>query len=198
MVKKINKLSGKSVYLSAMQKSETDFYFELYQNLDIEIGLGKVKALRYHSSQEFILEEIVKDQLVQHFTIYSLEKNIPIGSCGFYDIDFRNEKASVVIALDKKNKEKGVSLEAMCLLLDYGFYFLSLNKIGSYIYEYNKGALKMCKKLGFKNVGKERSQIKIGKIYYDRIIMDILNKEYYELHPSLLAKKLNLGISSDL
>ena len=182
----LSKIKGDKIQLSAMQKTELNFYYEIFQELDVEINLGKVRRLRYREDQEKFFDEVVNSETDQYFTVSENKTGKLLGSCGFYDVNFRNERASVIIVLSKKKQQKGCAIEAMQLLLDYGFSFLSLNKVSAYIYEYNKSALGMCKKLGFKKVGRERAQIKIKGNFYDRVIMDILRDEFYSKYTSKL------------
>lgn len=179
---------GNKIGLISIKKSEANLYYKLYANLETKIALGNVKLQKYADNQENIIEEIINNPTKQHFSIYNLETKKFVGSCGFYDIDFRNQKASVSIAL----KEKGYGTEAMNLILDYGFIFLSLNKVSAYIYEYNKKSLNLFKKIGFKKVGEERAHIKIGEKFYGRVVMDILRDEFYANNEHFLLKDLNI------
>lgn len=175
----VAKIKGSKIQLSAMQATELDFYYKIFQEIDVEINLGKVRRLRYKEDQEKFYDDVVSSETDQYFTISDIKTGELYGTCGLYDINFRNERASVIIVLDKKKHKKGVAMEAMQLMFDYGFSFLSLNKISAYVYAYNKDSLMLFNKLGFKEVGKERSQIKIKGKFYDRIIMDILRDEFY-------------------
>ena len=61
-------------------------------------------------------------------------------------------------------------MEALNLLLDYGFSFLNLRNIYLKVFEYNEAAYNLYKKAGFKEVGRLRKAVEIMGKTYDEII----------------------------
>ena len=73
-------------------------------------------------------------------------------------------------------------MEALNLLLDYGFSFLNLRNIYLKVFEYNDAAYNLYKKAGFKEVGRLRKAVEIMGKTYDEIIMDMLKEEFQSVY----------------
>ncbi len=138
--------------------------------------------MRYKDEQEKFYEKVISGNTEQYFTISDFKAKKILGTVGLYDINFRNERASIIIVLDSCMYRKGIAREAVGLILDYGFTFLSLNKVSAYIYEYNSASLDLFKKSGFKKSGREKDQIKIRGEFFDRIIMELRRSEFYKFY----------------
>ena len=73
-------------------------------------------------------------------------------------------------------------MEAINLLLDYGFSFLNLRNISLNVFEYNEVAYNLYKKIGFKEAGRLRKAVEILGKTYDVIIMDMLKEEFQSVY----------------
>jgi len=60
---------------------------------------------------------------------------------------------------------------------EYGFFFRSLHSIKVEVNGYNRRAIRVYERLGFKLVGRLREAIVMNGTRYDRVIMDLLRHE---------------------
>ncbi len=105
--------------------------------------------------------------------------NTPIGTCGFHNINPKDQNAEFGIAIGEKDYwSKGYGTEATQLLINYGFHQLNLHRISSSVYAFNKRSLKLHKKVGFKEEGCLRKDIFKNGQFEDRVIFGILREEW--------------------
>ncbi len=76
-----------------------------------------------------------------------------IGTIGLYEINTRHQRAIWRIRIDPSQQGEGYAIEAINLLLDYGFNTLNLNKITSDSFADNLAIVNLSMKLGFKQEG---------------------------------------------
>ncbi|MGB8252790.1 MAG: GNAT family protein [Anaerolineaceae bacterium] len=107
---------------------------------------------------------------------------LPIGSCGYHEIDWRNRNTEVGIAIGEKAWwNKGYGSEAMELLVKYGFETLNMHRVWLRVFENNKRAVRSYEKVGFVHEGQMReSDYKNGK-YHNILLMSILKQEYHSI-----------------
>ena len=102
-----------------------------------------------------------------------------IGNIALQRIDRRSKNAEFAILIgDKKFWGRGYGEEAARLILDYGFKFLGLERIGAGTFSTNLGMRKLAKKLGMRREGlRRRAFLKNGK-FVDIMEFGLLKKEF--------------------
>jgi RimJ/RimL family protein N-acetyltransferase len=68
----------------------------------------------------------------------------------------------------------------MICLLKCCFHTLNLHRVELTVYDYNPRAKHIYEKVGFKEIGRKREAKWLEGKYYDIIIMDILDREFYQ------------------
>lgn len=123
-----------------------------------------------------------------------MENDELLGNVGFKSIGDIHRTAEMGIMLgNPKYQRKGYGMEAINLLLDYGFSFLNLRNISLNVFEYNEAAYNLYKKAGFKEAGRLRKAVEIMGKTYDVIIMDMLKEEFQSFYIKReLEKRYNL------
>lgn len=175
------KLVGERIYLSPIDKNDCELWTNWIN--DMEIGLNTLQAQQIIGLQEEKEKLEILSKTGTSFAIVDLEKNIPIGFLGLPQIDYINRSASAAITIGDRNYwGKNYGVEAMNLLLDYGFNILNLNSINLRVYSFNQRAIKSYKKSGFQESGRYRE----GKICcgekFDIMVMDILANEFKSVY----------------
>ena len=116
------------------------------------------------------------------FTIVDMQTNNPIGAAGLLYINWviRSADFSFYIGHKKAYVDKSDScIEAISLLLKYGFGQLNLNKIWMEVYEYDKKKIEVfTKNFDFSIDGKLRNNCFHSGKYYDSYVISILEAEY--------------------
>lgn len=118
-----------------------------------------------------------KDKSEKVFAIDTKDR-IHIGSVGIYlDKQDKGAKFGILIG-DKHYWNKGLGTEATKLILDYGFKKLQVHRIQLAVYSYNKRAIAIYKKLGFRLEGINREGIFYHGKFYNEYHMGLLQREW--------------------
>ncbi len=89
-----------------------------------------------------------------------------------------NRSIRVGIDIIPEERLRGYANETYDLLLNYFFLNLGVHRVWLLVVDYNKPALSLYKKLGFKIEGKQRDAIFRNNTFHDYIMMSILKKEH--------------------
>lgn len=186
-------LVGNNVYLSPISLDDVEKYAEMVNDIKVSVGLGYLSytnIIDFESEKEFLISA-KKEKL---FAVRLLENDNLLGNVGFNSVDLLNRTATMGIMLGNPNyQRKGYGIEAVKLILDYGFSFLNLRNISLNVFEYNEAAYNLYKKVGFKEVGRLRKAVEIMGKTYDVIIMDMLKEEFQSVYIKReLEKRYNL------
>ena len=83
---------------------------------------------------------------------------------------------------DVNHRKRGYGKEASRLICEYSFFFRNLHSIKVEVHAYNRAAIRMYERLGFKLVGRLRGANLLNNRRYDEIIMDLLHNEFEMKH----------------
>ena len=191
--KYLKKLIGDNIYLSPISVDDVEEYAEMVNDIKVSVGLGYLSytnIIDFESEKE-LLNSIKKEK---RFAVRLLENDELLGNVGFKSVGEIHRTAEMGIMLgNPKYQRKGYGMEAINLLLDYGFSFLNLRNISLNVFEYNEVAYNLYKKIGFKEVGRLRKAVEILDETYDIIIMDMLKEEFQSIYIKReLKKRYNL------
>ena len=175
-------LVGDNVYLSPISLDDVEEYAEMVNDIKVSVGLGYLSytnIIDFESEKEFLISA-KKEKM---FAVRLLKNDELLGNIGFNSVDLLNRTAVIGIMLGNPNyQRKGYGIEAVKLILDYGFSFLNLRNISLSVFEYNEAAYNLYKKAGFKEVGRLRKAVEIMGKTYDVIIMDMLKEEFQSVY----------------
>lgn len=191
--KYLKTLIGDNIYFSPISLDDIEEYTEMINDIKVSVGLGSVSYTNitdFESEKEF-LTSIKKGKM---FAVRLLENDELLGNIGFNSLDMVNRNGALGVLIgNPKYQRKGYGTEALKLILDYGFSFLNLRNISLNVFEYNKPAYNLYKKIGFKEVGRLRKAVEIMGKTYDIIIMDMLKEEFQSVYIKReLEKRYNL------
>lgn len=148
-------LKGKHIYLRALEPEDLDFIFEIENNENFwELSSTQTPYSRYVIKQ--YLENAHKDiyEVKQLRLVISNYKDESLGLIDFFDFDFKNKRAGIgIIIKDSKNRGKGYGVEALELLINYGFSHLNLHQVYCNVSEDNEASIKLFKSQKFEKVG---------------------------------------------
>ncbi len=118
-------------------------------------------------------KNLEKEQTGIWWAICSLNSEVFYGAGGINGVQKQHRKAEIGFWLFKEFWGKGIIVEAMPLICNYGFQVLGLNRIEGFVETENMNSKKVMAKLGFKYEGTMRDcEIKNGKY----ISLDIYSK----------------------
>jgi RimJ/RimL family protein N-acetyltransferase len=171
-------LKGKKVILRKIQLGDARRFVKWFNDPEVNKFMF-IRELTLAKEKKYILDRIagkVKDTL--HFCIETVE-GMHIGSVALESIQTRNKNATFGIIIGDKNYwGKGYGEEASRLIIDHGFKKLKLHRIELDVYSYNKRAIKLYQKLGFKKEAVKREHNFYNGKFYDTIIMGLLKREW--------------------
>ncbi len=109
------------------------------------------------------------------------EEDTPIGVVSLKNLHFVNRRGELSIFIgEDKSRGKGYGKCATLEILKFGFIKLNLNKIFLEVYEFNKSAVKLYKKIGFKIEGNLKNHSYKNGEYRNLLIMGIFRDEFLE------------------
>lgn len=176
-------LIGKQIYLRGLEESDLQTnYFQWFN--DQTIGTY-TRHVRFPNSMErmrkYYQKAIKNDDLLVLAIIYAKD-NCHVGNISLQNIDWINRCAEFAIIIgERQYAGRGIATEAGKLIINHGFERLNLNRIWLGVHEANKAAIKVYKKIGFKDEGRFRQRFFQNEKFYDDIIMSILREEWIEL-----------------
>jgi len=172
-------ISGPNVYLRQPIIEDAKLWHTWLNDFDIVLPLGDEVYSKITTQSILKQIENYPGDNYYMFTIMTELDDLPIGRCIVFSIDHLNSSAMVGIFLgDKNNWGKGYAKEAFELLIEYSFRILNMHSIMLGVFDFNKRAIAMYKKIGFKQIGIKREMRKINGKYVNAILMDLLEDEY--------------------
>ena len=179
-MKYFKKIEGENVYLSPMNADDIEIFTKWVNDFNVTDNLGNSSKLFTKENElEWLNKCNIEGKL--QFSIIKNEDNSLIGNCGFNEIDYLKQTATIGIFIGEEiNRNKGYGSEAIKLLIEYGFNYLNLNNIMLKVYSFNERAIKAYKKCGFQEFGHRHETYPLKGKLYDEIYMEILKKNYFK------------------
>lgn len=170
------------VFLRAVRRADLEFFLRWLNDVEVMRYLVVFYPMNEIAEEKWIEEMCIKNRDKDVFFVicaWKDGKEIPIGSCGLHNINWKDRDAEAGIVIGEKEYwEKGYGTEAASLLVEYAFNYLNLHRVSAGAYSFNERSIRMQKKIGFQLEGCVRSSIfKNGK-YYDKMMLGILSEEW--------------------
>jgi len=148
---------------------------EVCQGLALHLPISIDQEQRWYDS----MLERPNDEHPLVIEIRSGEAWVPVGNCGFINIDWRNRSAELGIFIGEKSYwNQGYGTEAVQLLTRHGFETLNLNRIYLRVFENNRRAIRSYEKAGFIDEGRMRQAEFQQGGYLDLLFMSVLRSEW--------------------
>jgi len=174
-------LEGLKIYLSPIGSEDAELFVRFMNKEDVRILARSRRDVMNDANVKGMMEELQKRE--EGFIIRRMADDVAVGYGLLLDRDQYNREAMLAISIgDAENRGKGYGEEAIRLLLKHAFIDLNLESVHLGVYEYNKAAIHVYGKAGFKVAGKRRHARIIGNRIYDEVIMDIIAEEYFQLY----------------
>ena len=177
----ITALKGDNITLRKAKETELQEILLWYMDKDLNHLAGYAyNEPNINKLRSNMLSSFGRDPMNLVIELNSSEQ--PIGTIQLYDINRFDRNCMFGIRIGKTDYQgKGIGAEAINLIVQYAFNVLKLKRVSLKVYEYNENAIKCYLKTGFEIEGKLRKSVKIDGIYYDEILMSIINPEEYNL-----------------
>ncbi len=172
---------GNGIRLRAIEKNDLPLFVRWLNDPEVRYGLMLYLPLSQAEEEQWF-ETMLKrpqDERPLMIEIEGQEGWIPVGNCGFFDINWRIRSAEVGIIIGEKSCwNQGHGTRTMRLFLNHGFETLNLNRIFLRVYDNNPRALRSYEKSGFVQEGCMRQAHYQDGQYFDVILMSVLRQEW--------------------
>lgn len=170
---------GERIFLSTVLREDLPQYARWFSDLELTSYIGAVgRAFLLEHEQEWY-EHVVKEPNDKTFAIVAREERRLIGSVSLMRVNHQFGVAELGIAIgDKLYWGRGYGSEAVRLMADYGFTFLSLHTIFLWHTEFNQRGHRAYLKAGFRVAGRLRGTTVFDGRRYDSVMMDLTRDEF--------------------
>jgi RimJ/RimL family protein N-acetyltransferase len=169
-----------SVYLRAAERRDLPLFVRWLTDLRTTRTL-LLSSPMSEASEERWFDRLLETQGTDrfHFVICRREDDRPVGTIDLHDIDDRDGKASLGIAIgDPDDTGHGYGSDALAALLDFGFGQLRLERIALEVYDFNERARRVYERVGFVHEGTARRALFRDGGYHDIHWMAVLRDEW--------------------
>ena len=178
-------LQGERVYLDAITKDDLPDYVKWFADMEFQRFLNPGIVFPFSAEDEEDWYEIQRKERQQgksySFAIRLKDGATHVGGCGLMRINWQARSAMAGINIGaRENWGKGYGTDAMRVLLRYAFMELNMNRVGLEVFSYNPRAIRSYEKCGFREEGRVREAIFRDGVYFDKILMGILRREWEE------------------
>jgi RimJ/RimL family protein N-acetyltransferase len=112
-----------------------------------------------------------------------------VGGASLNPYDQKNGCFSFEIRINRDHRGKGYGSDALRILLRYAFYELRYQKCNSECIHINEAGIKIHKKFGFIDEGRERRSVYTNAQYYDQVLLGLTREEFDESEKEYLRSK---------
>jgi RimJ/RimL family protein N-acetyltransferase len=171
-------LGGHKVGLALMRKADVPVIARWHQDLEFTASIGNPgEAHSLETRQEAFEKNARMRPDSVEFAVIELATGRLVGFGGLFDIS-RALTATLFVGIGARDLwSKGFGTEATRLICEYGFFFRNLYSIKVEVNGYNRRAIRVYERLGFKPAGRIRGAIVLNDRRYDQVIMDLLRNE---------------------
>lgn len=169
-------LKGERVRLRALEPADLDFLYEIENNEAIWEISGTATPYSRHILKQYLDNAHRDIYEVKQLRLCICDTNdAVIGLIDLFDFDPKNHRAGLgLVVLERKNRNRGVGTEAICLVTDYAYSTLALKQVYANVVAGNEASIHLFKKLGFAEVGVKKDWIFANGTYKDEILFQKL------------------------
>lgn len=174
-------LEGKRVLLRPVKRSDINYFLKWFNDPEVTQYLMIFLPMTEMAEEKWIEDLANNPGNKINLVIEALDQgeNKPIGNIGFVNIIQKDRVAELGIAIGEKDYwSKGYGTEAAQLLIRYGFEQVNLHRINSSVFAFNERSLKLHRKLGFQEEGRQRKTHFRNGQYWDRVMFGLLREEW--------------------
>lgn len=172
---------GERIRLRSIERSDLPLFVNWLNDPEVIEGLQMVQPLSM-IDEEAWFEGMSRRPKDEHPYVIEVKRDdgwMPVGNCGFFNIDWRCRSAEIGIFIGHKQIwGSGYGTDALRTLLRFGFETLNLNRIMLEVYETNRRAIRAYEKAGFVLEGRKRQAMYKHGHYLDILLMSVLRQEW--------------------
>lgn len=144
-----------------------------------EEGIRKALCFDEKNTSRCEEEKYIISNSKYTFTIYDIERTMPIGFMSAFDVNIFHHTCEIGICIgNQEYRRKGYAYEATYLLLTYLFSSISMNSIIIRINANNTCGIRLAEKLGFSLIGVHRNAIMSERNSINELLYDMTFEDY--------------------
>jgi RimJ/RimL family protein N-acetyltransferase len=173
-------LKGKHIFLTSIEKSDLTQLKEWRNNPDFRKYFREYRELNDEMQNNWFDKIVVNDKNTIMFSIRDITNMELLGCCGLCYINWVHRYADLSFYIGKNALyvDEKYAIDAVDVLIRYGFNELGLNKIWTEIYEFDLLKINFLQKYGFKKDGQLRENYFYDGKWWDSFIFSLLKSEY--------------------
>jgi len=181
----------KKIYLTAVSKQNIEQLRQWRNNPELRQFFREYREISKETQEKWFEEKVLGDPNQINFEIHDNESGKLIGHCGIFYIKWVYGTGEFGIYIGDNNfRGKGYGKSSLISLVNYGFETLSLHRIFAEVYS-NNDAIKLYKKIGFKQEGILRQHVYKNGKYLDAYMIGLLKDEWSSLKENQKEQKEN-------
>ena len=179
-------LVGEKVLLRPIRRSDIGHFLRWFNDAEVIQYLTMYLPMTEMAEEKWI-EDVATRSRAGTDAFFVIEATdgddkTTIGNVGLHGISPKDHSAVFGIVIGEKGYwSKGYGTEATRLILDYGFQQLNLHRISSSVLAFNERSIRLHKKVGFVEEGRQRDGIFKNGQYHDHVFFGILRDEWNRL-----------------
>lgn len=170
-------LTGKKVYLRALEPEDLDFVHKIENDESFwEISSTQTPYSKFLIRQ--YLENAHRDiyDIKQLRLVISTKRHRTVGLIDVFDLDPKDRRAAIgILIADKKDRKKGYGSESLALLCDYCFKHLGLHQVYANVAEENRDSMRVFENNGFRKVGLKKDWTLFNGEFKDEFLYQLIN-----------------------
>lgn len=166
------------VTLGPITAADAPTLFEWINDRDLVLFNAAYRPTHEASHLEWVSSLAGRRDLVA-FAVRTVPGKRLIGVCQLTGIDPVHRRADLQIRMgDDRTRGHGLGLEAVRLLLAFGFDDLNLHRISLQVFATNVRAIKTYERAGFRHEGRLRDAMYLDGRFVDVLTMAVLDREF--------------------
>lgn len=151
----IKELRTERLILKKLHVSDSPSIFKIWSDPEVTKFMNIDNFNEEEQAVEMIklLDKLSQENKAIRYSIYHIESNQIIGSCGYNSLDFENLKAEIGYEISKEYWRNGFASEVILKLLDYAYNTLHFHRIEAKVEPANINSIRLLEKLNFQFEG---------------------------------------------
>jgi RimJ/RimL family protein N-acetyltransferase len=172
---------GRNVRLRAVARDDLPRFVEWFSDPDVRRFLDMYLPFSLAQEErwfENLLDRMEKREVVM-FTIETKDDEARIGNVSLFNINWKDRHAELGITIGNKACwNRGYGTDAMRTMLGLAFDEMNLHRVVLRVHADNARAIRAYEKVGFQHEGVLRESVFREGVYYDMVLMGILDEEF--------------------
>jgi len=172
-------LEGEKIRLEKCKKAHMEVLYTLINSPKVHSRLtNQIKSKEEFKTYFRFLHNQWEMNRDYSYTILFNRENLILGQISLYNLHFIHDRGEVGLWIGYPYWRHGYGLEALKLILEYGFSDLHLNRIQAHIFTDNIASIKLFEKAGFQKEGVRRQYVFKNTQYLDVFSYALLKEDF--------------------